>query len=239
MKFKTKFDDIPRDRLELMAAAGASIQEAYRLLRKSDANVVGQVLAHQGTFFEFDHFPKGDVYDSESHSQYYYHAHRGETGEHGHFHTFLRVAGMPEGMEPAPYDGEGERPLGDEALTHFVAISMNRPGFPIAMFTTNRWVTGETYYTAEDTIAMLDRFDVEQAYPCVAVNMWITAMIRLFRPQIEALLRERDRKIADWAVSHPDTDVFEDRDLEITSALRIDVDHQVTAVERALARKAA
>lgn len=239
MKFKTKFDDLPRDRLEIMAAAGAEIQEAYRLLRKSDANVVGQVLAHQGTFFEFDHFPKGDVYDSESHSQYYYHAHRGETGEHGHFHTFLRVAGMPEGMEPAPYDGEGERPLGDEALTHFVAISMNRPGFPIALFTTNRWVTGETYYTAEDTIAMLDRFEVEQSYPCVAVNMWITAMMRLFRPQVEALLRERDRKIADWAASHPDTDVFEDRDLEITSALRIDVDHQVAAVERALARKAA
>lgn len=239
MKFKPRFQDLPRERLEEMAEAGARIDESYRLLRKADTNVVAQVLAHQGTFFEFDHYPKGDVYDDETHSQYYYHAHRGETGEHGHFHTFLRAKGMPADIEPAPYDGEGERPLGDEALTHFVAISMNGPGFPIAMFTTNRWVTGETFYSAEDTIAMLDRFDVEHVFPCLAVNTWIGAMVRLFRPQVEALLFERDRRIADWAAKHPDTDVYEDRDLEITSILRIDVAHQVATVERALARLAA
>lgn len=239
MKFKCKFDDLPRDRLEDMAAAGAEIREIYRLLRKTSANVVGQVLAHQGTFFEFDHYPKGDVYDDETHSQYYYHAHRGETGEHGHFHTFLRVAGMPAGIEPAPYDGDGERPLGDDALTHFVAISMNQPGYPMAMFTTNRWVTGETFYRADDVIAMLDRFNVDQVYPCLAVNRWIGAMMRLFRPQAAALLHERDRNISAWAASHPDVDVYEDRDLEITSILRIDVEQQISAVERALMRKAA
>jgi hypothetical protein len=239
MKFKPRFEDLPRERLEDMAEAGARIEGSYRLLRKASANVVAQVLAHQGTFFEFDHYPKGDVYDDETHSQYYYHAHRGETGEHGHFHTFLRAAGMPEGIAPAPYDGDGERPLGDEALSHFVAISMNGPGFPIAMFTTNRWVTGETFYRAEDAIAMLDRFDVEHVFPCLAVNMWIGAMVRLFRPQVEALLLERDRRIADWAARHPDTDVYEDRDLEITSILRIDVAQQTAAVERALSRIAA
>jgi hypothetical protein len=239
MKFKPRFQDLPRERLEDMAEASARIEESYRLLRKANANVVAQVLAHQGTFFEFDHYPKGDVYDDETHSQYYYHAHRGETGEHGHFHTFLRAKGMPEGIEPAPYDGEGERPLGDDALTHFVAISMNGPGFPIALFTTNRWVTGETFYRAEDTIAMLDRFDVEHVFPCLAVNIWIGAMVRLFRPQVEALILERDRRIADWAAKHPDTDVYEDRDLEITSILRIDVAHQAAAVGRALSRVAA
>jgi hypothetical protein len=239
MKFKPRFEDLPRERLEDMAEAGARIEESYRLLRKAGANVVAQVLAHQGTFFEFDHYPKGDVYDDETHSQYYYHAHRGETGEHGHFHTFLRAAGMPEGIVPAPYDGDGERPLGDEALTHFVAISMNGPGFPIAMFTTNRWVTGETFYRAEDAIAVLDRFDVEHVFPCLAVNIWIGAMVRLFRPQAEALLLERDRRIADWAAKHPGGDVYEDRNLEITSMLRIDVAQQTAAVGRALSRIAA
>lgn len=239
MKFKPRFEDLPRKRLEDMAAAGARIEECYRLLRKAGTNVVAQVLAHQGTFFEFDHYPKGDVYDDETHSQYYYHAHRGETGEHGHFHAFLRAKGMPQGIEPAPYHGDGERPLGDEALTHFVAISMNGPGYPIAMFTTNRWVTGETYYRAEDTIAMLDRFDVEHVFPCLAVNTWIGAMMRLFRPQVEALLIERDRRIADWTIRHPDADVYEDRGLEITSILRIDVAQQIAAVDRALARAAA
>ena len=239
MKFKLKFEDLPRERLEDMAAAALEIEESYRLLKKAGANVVGQVLANQGTFYEFDHYPSGDVYDDETHSQYYYHAHRGETGEHGHFHTFLRAKGMPEGIEPAPYDGDGERPMGDDALTHITAISMNNPGFPIAMFTTNRWVTGETYYTADDVIAMLDRYEVDHVYPCLGVNKWIGAMMRLFRPQIEALIHERDRTIERWAASHPGVDVYEDRDLEITSILRIDVSKQKAGVNRALERVAA
>lgn len=239
MKFKPRFEDLPRERLEDMRDAAAEIEESYRLLRKADRNVVGQVLEHHGTFFEFDHYPPGDVYDGETFSQYYYHAHRGETGEHGHFHTFLRRKGMPDGIAPAPYDGDGERPTGSEELTHFVAISMNRPGYPIAMFTTNRWVTGESYYTAEDVISMMDRFCIDHAYPCLAVNRWITAMIRLFRPQAEALLRERDRSIAAWQARKPDVDVFEDRDLEITSILPIDVAKQKAGVERALNRLAA
>lgn len=239
MKFKVQFDTLPVEQLEDMLAAGVEIEESYRLLGKAQRNIVGQVIEHHGTFFEFDHFPPGDVYDNETHSQYYYHAHRGETGEHGHFHTFLRASGMPDGVEPAPYDGDAERPLGTEALTHLVAISMNRPGFPIALFTTNRWVTGETYYKAEDAIAMMDRFQIDHVYPCLAVNTWIGAMLRLFRPQTEALLHQRDRTIAEWEKSHPDVDVYEDRELEITSIMRIDVAKQLAGAERALAKLAA
>lgn len=239
MKFQYGFDHLPRRRLDEMAEAGVRVEQSYRLLRKVGANVVGEVIAHQGTFFEFDHYPRGDVYDNETHSQYYYHAHRGETGEHGHFHTFLRAAGMPAAIEPAPYSGEGQRPLGDDAVSHIVAISMNQPGFPIALFTTNRWVTGETFYRAEDVITMLDRFGVEHAFPCLTVNSWVGAMVRLFRPQVEALLFERDRTIAAWAEDHPGADVYEDRDLEITSILRVDVARQIAAVERALSRVAA
>ncbi|MCH7600783.1 MAG: hypothetical protein IH973_13595, partial [Myxococcales bacterium] len=35
---------------------------------------------------EWDHYPKGDIYDHGSHSQYFYHAHPTELrgGEHGH-----------------------------------------------------------------------------------------------------------------------------------------------------------
>ena len=46
---------------------------------------------------------------------------------------------MPKSIKPAPYDGDGERPLGKDALGHFVAISMNSPGKPIGLFTTNRF----------------------------------------------------------------------------------------------------
>ena len=62
---------LPRKRLQEMAAAGERILECYRVLRKSEANVVGEVLRGQGEFYEWDHYPEGDVYDFETHSQYY------------------------------------------------------------------------------------------------------------------------------------------------------------------------
>ena len=225
---------LARQRLLEMEAAGQDIAECYRVLQRASQNLVGQCLAHQGEFFELDHYPKGDVYDSVSHGQYYYHAHRPESGEHGHFHTFLRTKGMPKGIEPAPYSGTAKRQLGKDALAHFVAISMDGPGFPIGLFTTNRWVTDETYYTATDTIAILDRFEIDHTYPCLAVNRWISAMLKLFRPQIKVLLQERDKTMRSWAASHPGVDIYEDRDLEITSIMNIDVDQQVALVQAAL-----
>ena len=230
---------LPRERLEEMAAAGETVREMMRILRKSGQNLGGQCLSNQGTFYELDHYPKGDVYDSETHSQYYYHAHRAGGREHGHFHTFLRAGGMPSGVEPVQYTGKALRPSGKDALTHFVAISMDRPGNPIGLFTTNRWVTDETFYRAEDVISLLDRFCIEMSYPCLATNRTLTALLRLFRPQIEALLRERDRTISAWRTARPETDVFEDRELEVTSQLPIDIASQIEAVSAALAARSA
>ena len=226
--------DLPRERLQDMAAAGRTVHEMMRILRKSGQNLVGQCLSNQGTFYELDHYPKGDVYDSETHSQYYYHAHRAQVSEHGHFHTFLRAGGMPAGMQPVPYSGKALRPSGKDALTHFIAISMDRPGNPIGLFTTNRWVTDETFYRAEDVISLLDRFCIEMSYPCLATNRTLTALLRLFRPQIEALLLERDRTINAWQAQRPGQDVYDDRELEVTSQLAIDIAAQVAAVEAAL-----
>ncbi len=225
---------LARDRLKSMREAGARILESYRVLEKAGANIVGQCLAHQGTFYELEHYPKGDVFDEETASQYYYHAHRPESGEHGHFHCFLRFENMPEGATPVPYGGKACRPEGEEAICHLIAISMNQQGFPTHLFTTNRWVTDETFYPAADTLAMVDRFSVDHVYPCLAVNIWITAMMRLFWPQIRELLKARDATIRDWALKHPDRDVFEDRELDLTSIMEINVDEQIELVEKAL-----
>ncbi len=234
MKIKVDFTKLPHEQLEEMDAAGVQIKNCYRVLRKVKANVVGQCLANQGTFYELNHYPKGDVYDRETHSQYYYHSHRKDAGEHGHFHTFLRFKGMPKGTEPVPYDGEAKRPDGKDALTHFVAISMNGPGYPTGLFTTNRWVTDETFYTADDVISMLDLFNMDHTWPCWAANQWVSAMVCLFRPQIEVLLHERDRVMERWRKTHPGKDVYEDRDLEVTSITDIDVDKQTASVKSAL-----
>lgn len=234
MNFLLDTNKLSPHQLNKMKQAGVEIRHCYGLMKKSRTNIIARVIAGHDTFYEFDHYPKGDVYDIDTHAQYYYHAHREEAGEHGHFHTFLRAKGFPDGITEAPYNGSGERPLGDDALSHIIAISMDHEGFPIALFTTNRWVTDETYYVADDVIRMIDHFDLEMVHPCLSVNRWISAMLVLFRPQINALLKERDARLYAWQARHKGVDVFEDRDLEITSILDIDVDAQMRDVEAAL-----
>jgi len=226
--------------LQGMKQAGKSIRNCYRLLQKNEAygNVVREVLKEQGTFFELEHYPRGDVHDSDSHSQYFYHAHRGIDGENGHFHTFLRAKGMSRKPEPVAYTGEVEWPAKDDALSHLIAISMDPKGYPIGLFSTNRWVTGETWYESRDVIDMLDDFDMDLLYPSWPVNIWITSVMRLFRPQIEHLLTQRDITVEEWRKQHPDKDVFEDRELEVTSDLLISVDNQIAAVESELVSRA-
>lgn len=210
------------DRVGLLEA-GHEVNRCMRALERVGFNLVGELLKQQGEFVEMEHYPRDDVFDDESHSQYYYHAHRPDAGEHGHFHTFLRAAGMPSGSQPLNYPPASEAwPQGEDALAHLVGISMDAWGRPIGLFAANRWVTGETWYPAEDMIEMLPRFSVEHAWPSWPVNRWISAMLRLFRPHIQDLLRHRDAVITVWQQSHPG-DVFEDRDLELTGYLPISV----------------
>ena len=81
---------------------------------------------------------------------------------------------------------------------------------------------------------MLDRFSMDLAYLSPLVNIWVTAMVQLFRPTIETLLLERDRAISEWQSKHPNTNVYEDRKLEITSFQAISVGNQIKAVGKAL-----
>jgi len=224
--------EVPGERRGRMLAAAAEIEECDRVLEKGGSNVVADLLRGQGAFTEWNHYPPGDVYDSASHGQYYYHAHPSplrET-EHGHFHTFLRVQGMPKGVEAVAMPESVVRPLGAKALSHLIGISMDWRGRPIRLFTVNRWVTGESWYPAGDVIAMLDRFEIDHANPSWPVNRWTSAMLRLFRPQIEWLIGERDQAMRLWQAGRPDALVYEDRELEVTSSLAISVADQMRLV---------
>ena len=230
------FAKLPTERLETMVAAGDVVIDCHRLLAKSGDNIVGELIKGAETFYEWDHYPKGDVYDNVTHSQFYYHAHPQELreGEHGHFHTFVRPRGMPAGVKPAPLPGL-KLPKGkNDALSHIVGISMDPQGVPIRLFATNRWVTGEVWYTAEDVGAILEAFDIDLAHPSWLVNRWVTSMIRLFQPQITKLLEARDRRVAGWVATQPDKDVYEDRDLDVASAVDISIDDQMAAAIAAL-----
>ncbi|MCC5968916.1 MAG: hypothetical protein JJU15_03115 [Pararhodobacter sp.] len=225
---------LSEDDLRTLQSAGYEVAECVRVLRKANLNVVGEVLKGQGKFVRLTHFPQGDVYDRETHAQYYYHAHR--NGEHGHFHLFLRASGMPPGCAPVPEASGRGWPKGDQALSHLVAISMDRFGKPTGMFTTNRWVTAETWYPGKDVVRMLPHFAIDHAFPSWPTNRWLTAMVCLFRPQIEGLVKARDAALAARRKAFSDRDVFEDREFEVLSEIDIDVEAQMTAIEQALAR---
>jgi Domain of unknown function (DUF6969) len=245
---------LSRAELEAMAAAGDEVLECRRVLARTDDTVVSEALRGAPGLVEWNHYPAGDVYDPLTHAQYFYHAHsamqRG-AGEHGHFHTFLRPRGMAPGTRPlimpelaiadapaapvAPPAPQPNQGADNDEFSHLVAIAMDAAGAPIRLFTTNRWVTGETWYAAADVAAMLERFVVDLARPSWPLNRWLTAMFRLFRPQMAALIHARDEAVMAFRRRHRGkVHVFEDRRLEIPSALEIDVEEHIRRVALAL-----
>ena len=232
---RTTLDRLGRDDLLDMLEGGREVVACQRALRQSGDSVVGALLRDVPMFFQWQHYPEGDAYDPASGSQYYYHAHPAgqRPGEHGHFHTFLRAAGMTADMAPATHDGETPWPSGDAALSHIVAISIDMRGRPTALFTVNRWVTGDAWYAAGDVCRMVDRFDVDRVLPTRTVDRWVSAMVRLFRPLVKDLVRERDVVMAAWRAIHGN-DAFEDRNLEVVSQSPISVRRHMTQIRAAL-----
>lgn len=229
------------ERLQDMRDAAHQVLECHRILNVTEDNIVGELIKNVETFYEWNHYPEGDVYDAVSHAQYYYHAHPADerANEHGHFHLFMRPKGMPEGVRPAPIP-EYEAPEDpDDNLSHLAAISMDSAGLPIRLFATNRWVTGEVWYEGDDVCRMLDHFIIDHAQPSWPVNLWVSGMIRLFDPQIRMLIAARDAAIQRRRKSHPGMNIFEDRDFEVVSECDIDVEAQLAAIEAELSCRGA
>ncbi|HEV2265325.1 MAG TPA: hypothetical protein VGR79_12420 [Stellaceae bacterium] len=243
-----------RAALERQARCGEAVVRWRDALARDGRTVVSAALGGATRIFHWRHYPAGDVYDPGTHAQYFYHAHPPQPaahGEHGHFHAFLRARGLKPGARPlvmpelaiaghpaspAQAAPSAPAPAGepDEPWIHLAAIAMDRAGRPLRLFTTNRWVTGETWYGATDIAASLDRFviDGEQASP---LDRWLTAMLGLFRPTIVRLLAARDAAVMDFRRRRRGkVHVLEDRRLEITSSAAVDVDAEIRRVAAAL-----
>jgi hypothetical protein len=228
-----------------MERAAAVIHDCRERLAAKKCGILGELAPGSGAFDAWRHYPLGEVYDSVSHAQYFYHVHSPNARlprEHGHFHTFLRAEGMPSGVAPLvlpeaavaaalPPQAAPARRGGRHEVSHLVALSLDGRGEPIRLFTTNRWVTGETWYRADDVVAMLDRFALAAAGSSPLCDRWLVAVIELFRPQIGVLLRQRDATVMAWRRRRRAL-VFEDPRLEITSSLEIDFGAQLAFLDR-------
>lgn len=239
----TDFDSVEQEELAALAEAAREVKLCMRVLTKTGDTVLTELFRGIGPgvrgIEDWQHYPADDVYDAEFHAQYYYHAHpvtERVEDEAGHFHTFLRPLGMPDGVAPLPLPDLAPDPDGNGALSHLVGISVDRFGQPIRLFTTNRWVTGETWYGASDVVRMLDGFVIDHARPSWPLNRWLTALVRLYRPAVVDLLHRRDATVARWQSANPGINVFEDRRLEVTSEMQISLDEYIGHVEQAMRR---
>ena len=187
--------------------AAATLRECRRVLTAHGSTILHEVTEGAGDIAAWQRYPAGEVYDPDNHVQYFYHCHSPPVGsapgsEHGHFHLFLRAEGIPAGITPLvlpelavanapvpPQSAPLKRGERDEVV-HLVAIAIDWRGEPVRLFTTNRWVTGETWYCADDVIRMLDRFQVSGDMPSAVLNRWIGAMVRLFQPEIAGALSQ-------------------------------------------------
>ncbi len=166
---------------------------------------------------QWTHYPLDDAVSPSDGGRYFYHCHppeeRGEH-EHGHFHMFLPLSLFPrECAVSAPLDDGINR----AEVVHFAALSVASSGLPIALFTTNRWVTDEWMFPAEAIIAQLVAFDLEGAEGDPLVNAWLTNFVALAKDQIADLLTERDQLLS------PKGWPGEDRAIEVTSSTNIDL----------------
>lgn len=112
---------------------------------------------------------EGDIFDPKSGAFYFYHSHR--ENEQGHFHTFLSDV--------------------DQSVHHhLVGISIDTNGKPIALFTTNDWVTGEEMIPYPQLAKRIGEFEFLDDNP---TSQYLQTLLKTLMPQIQELLMARDK----------------------------------------------
>ncbi len=150
---------------------------------------------------------------------YYYHSHDtpGMTAEeHGHFHLFAQL---------------GNDATGKPCYAHLAAIGVDARGMPQRLFTTNRWVTDETWLPAETLIALAENIANTADTGARTVERWLRAQLGVFAPQIAELLRHRDRRMGARLAGGRRPGLFEDRRMHVISQCHVSVEQQLTVFE--------
>jgi hypothetical protein len=179
---------------------------------------------------EFEHYPPDDVVDSRHGAQFFYHAHRHGNREHGHLHLFWHATASGRRR----YLRRGCRRWARSAPSHLFAISLDARGLPVGLFTVNRWVTDGHWFDASTTMSCVERFALDGGAGHAASCRWLTGFVRLYRPLVEALLVQRDRRLARRA-DH--AQALADRRLELLSQVPIDWAADLDAIEAEATRR--
>jgi hypothetical protein len=214
---------------QMLTYARQLLEAQHEMISVTGKSILYYTLQKKRRHKHMDHYPKGDRIDHDTGAQYFYHCHREnlDSMEHGHFHCFLRCDHIPQRLKPTPLPSEGDQ--GNSPMTHIVAISINRYGNPIRLFSVNRWVSSEIWYDAKHVPTFIRRFKMtlsDDPYWQV-LDRWVEGMIHVFSPQIHWLQQKRDQKVADRRTQGNNYDVYEDTEIEELSEIPIDLNQQI------------
>lgn len=219
--FKLKRQDYDTKQLALMCAGADKLLNATLALQKRKKTVLSALLPKTKAFTLWDHYPVNDVTDIEHGSQYYYHAHRSTSREHGHFHLFSLVHADGQVRTKTNVWQEHEAP------SHLIAIGMSPEGFPIKIFCMNQWVTKGYWQPADVILDQLDKFVVSDHARWTQISRWLTGFVMMFRPQIAAALYARDLRTKQLRQGRQWRTFFADETIEIINYVPIDLHKQI------------
>ena len=237
-KWRPDWEQFDDQELLKICNAGNQARHWTNVLRKTDETPLSSLLYGVETVEDDMEYPSQTVQDFESGSQYYFHSHSDRNGEFGHLHTYVLESGIPKGIR-----GHSPATLGDHSNkfrthSHLVAIVINKSCMPQSMFTINHWSSQEAQYSLQNLEKILDCFDISHAWPSYPSNRWMSALLRLFKPQIMHLFAEREAHLAALDTEGRETPAAEDYDLEVTSQAEISVADQLnSALSEARRRK--
>ncbi len=205
------------EQLERSHRAGLDLRDIMDKLQAAGTSVV-ELVMNGKEMEDWEMYPWDEgIFDKKTRSQYFYH-HHPQTPDHGHFHPFYHHG---------------------KQLAHLVAIAMDNQGQPIELFTVNRWVTDEVNLPPEKLIAYLPRFRMDSHPKFEDVHRFIRGIFALYQPEIGMLLERRERVYKNYRLAHNGEDPYEDRNLDITSSLPIEVEARISTLETELKRRAA
>ncbi|TDN87444.1 hypothetical protein EV677_2964 [Herminiimonas fonticola] len=216
-----------------MQSAAEALLACYAELAADKSHLLSEIL-DDSVPRQWAHYPDDDVIDHAGGYQFFYHSHspedRDATAEHGHFHVFARQDVHGTGVDPNAEQEflkrlNGELPA-DANTIHLLCVALDAKGVPTALFTVNRWVTGDHLLSAETTLRLLSGFSVHTQHE-LRISKWLTALLALFRPQIEQLLMERDKALWKLAEKRRKSGLLEDKSVELLSSIPIDIDLQI------------
>jgi hypothetical protein len=219
----------PRLKSSLLKRAEQVLINQQQMITDNGENILHYTLNKSKKHTKYKHYPSGDRIDLKTGGQYFYHCHREneEVEEHGHFHCYLRKKFIPQYIKPANIPQTYKKE--EHAMTHLIAVAMNRIGEPIRLFTPNQWVTSEVWYHSRHAARLTRRFKIsmnDDPY-WQALDQWIEGILHLFLPQIIWLHKERDRIIKTYTNSDSVGNIYANKNIEEVSEVSINLQEQI------------